>query len=80
MYDDTIFIVTSDNGVISKNHGGITMAEMETPFIIAGKNIRNGGEMKASMMQYDVASTMAYILGVEQPQVWIGRPMTEVFR
>ena len=80
MYDDTIFIVTSDHGGIHKNHGGITMAEMETPFIIAGKNIRNGGEMKASMMQYDVASTMAYILGVEQPQVWIGRPMTEVFR
>ena len=33
-----------------------------------------------SMMQYDVASTIAYIFGLRQPQVWIGRPMTQVFR
>lgn len=31
------------------------------------------------MMQYDVASTMAELLGVKQPQVWIGRPMIQVF-
>ena len=27
------------------------------------------------MMQFDVASTIAYIFKLEQPQVWIGRPM-----
>ena len=32
------------------------------------------------LMQYDVASTIAYIFGLRQPQVWIGRPMTRVFR
>lgn len=40
MYDDTIFIITSDHGGIKKGHGGKTMAEMQTPFIIAGKNIK----------------------------------------
>lgn len=78
--DETIFIVTSDHGGIGKGHGGITMQEMETPFIIAGKNIKAGGEFEESMMQYDVASTMAYILGIKQPQVWIGRPMLQVFK
>lgn len=77
--DDTIFIITSDHGGIGTGHGGITMQEMETPFIIAGKGIRQGGEMTESMMQYDVASTIARILDLQQPQVWIGRPMTEVF-
>lgn len=77
--DDTVFIITSDHGGTGKGHGGITMEEMETPFIIAGKNIRKGGEMSESMMQYDVASTIARILALDQPQVWIGRPMTEVF-
>lgn len=77
--DDTIFIVTSDHGGTGTGHGGITMQEMETPFIIAGKGIRQGGEMTESMMQYDVASTIARILALRQPQVWIGRPMTEVF-
>ena len=37
--DNTIFILTSDHGGIKKGHGGKTMQEMETPFIIAGKNI-----------------------------------------
>lgn len=80
MTDETVFIVTSDHGGINKGHGGIKPAEMDTPFIIAGKGIKRGGEFKESMMQYDVASTMAYILDVDQPQVWIGRPMKQVFK
>lgn len=79
MIDNTVFIVTSDHGGIEKGHGGKTMQEMETPFIICGAGIKKGGEFTESMMQYDVASTMAALLGVEQPQVWIGRPMTQVF-
>ena len=80
MLDETIFIVTADHGGINKGHGGKTMREMETPFIISGKNIKKGHEIKASMMQFDVASTVAAIFGLKQPQVWIGRPMTEVFK
>lgn len=80
MWDDTIFIITSDHGGIEKNHGGITMQEMETPFVIFGKGIKSEGkEFRESMMQFDVASTIAYALGLEQPQVWIGRPMVQVF-
>ena len=40
--DDTIFILTADHGGIDKGHGGKTMQEMETPFIISGKNIKKG--------------------------------------
>ena len=80
MYDDTIFIITSDHGGIKKGHGGKTMAEMQTPFIIAGKNIKKAGEFQESMVQYDVAATMAYIFGLEQPQVWTGRAMKQVFK
>ena len=79
MTDETIFIITSDHGGIGQGHGGITMQEMETPFIIAGKGVKAGGEFQESMMQYDVAATMAYIFALQQPQVWIGRPMTQVF-
>lgn len=79
MLDETIFIITSDHGGINKGHGGKTMLEMETPFIIAGKGIRQGGEFQESMVQYDVAATIAYIFGLQQPQVWTGRPMTQVF-
>lgn len=80
MADQTVFILTSDHGGTGKGHGGITMAEMETPFIIAGKGVKAGGEFPESMMQYDVAATIAYLLGVPQPQAWTGRPMKQVFK
>lgn len=80
IYDNSIIIVTADHGGINKGHGGKTMQEMETPFIIAGKNVKKGGAFDESMMQFDCASTVASIFGLEQPQVWIGRPMTQVFK
>lgn len=79
IYDNSIIIVTSDHGGIGYNHGGKSMTEMETPFIIAGKNIRKGGAFEESMMQFDCASTIAAIFGLPQPQAWIGRPMMQVF-
>lgn len=80
MLDETIFIVTADHGGIEKGHGGKTMQEMETAFIISGKGIKKGYNFEESMMQFDVASTIAYMFGLKQPQVWIGRPMVQVFK
>lgn len=78
-YDDTIFLMTADHGGTGKGHGGITLAEMEIPFIIAGRGVRRGGAFSERMMQYDTAATLAYIFGLAQPQAWTGRPMTHVF-
>ena len=80
IYDDTVFIVTADHGGIERRHGSISLNEMETPFIIAGKNIRKGGEFTESMMQYDVAATISEIFNLERPQVWTGRPIMSVFK
>lgn len=80
MLNETIFIVTADHGGINKGHGGKSMQEMQTPFIISGKNVKKGNKFNESMMQFDCASTIAYIFGLKQPQVWIGRPMIQVFK
>jgi predicted AlkP superfamily pyrophosphatase or phosphodiesterase len=77
--DDTIFIITSDHGGHDNTHGTQSMLDMETPFIIYGKDIKRNHEIQSSMMQFDVAATIAYIFNLKQPQVWIGRPMKEVF-
>lgn len=61
IYENSIIIVTADHGGINKGHGGKTMEEMETPFIIAGKNIKKGGAFEESMMQFDCASTIASV-------------------
>lgn len=77
--DETVIIVTSDHGGIDKGHGGKTMKEMERPLIFYGKGIKKGHKISESTMIYDIASTIAYMLEVEQPQVWIGRPVMSVF-
>lgn len=80
IYDDTVIIVTADHGGIKKGHGKISLNEMETPFVIAGKGIRKGVEFEESMVQYDVAATVAEVFRLKRPQVWTGRPVMSVFR
>ncbi len=80
IFENTIFIVSSDHGGTGKNHGGKSLAEMETPFIVFGPNIKKGYEISESVMQYDIAATIAYIFGLKTPQAWIGRPVLSVFK
>ena len=80
IYDNTIFIITSDHGGINKGHGGMTLEEMETPFVVCGKNIRKGYVMKDPMMQFDTAATIAYMFNAKLPKCWRGQPMKEIFR
>lgn len=79
IYDDSIIIVTSDHGGIETDHGGWDLNELETPFIIAGKNVKKGGKFSECMMQYDVAATIAEIFALDTPQVWTSKSMSQVF-
>lgn len=36
-------------------------------------------EIPESTMVYDIGSTIGYMFGVNQPQVWIGRPIKSIF-
>ncbi len=80
IYDDTIFVYSSDHGGSDKGHGQLNMLHLETPFILYGKNIRKGYVLEYPMMQYDLPATLAYALGVQIPKEWRGRPMTEMFQ
>lgn len=78
--DKSVIILTSDHGGIDHGHGGRTMMEMETPLIIYGKGVKKGYCFDdLSVMEYDVASTMASLLGLKQPQPWFGRSLDQVF-
>ena len=79
MIDEAIVFFTADHGGIGKGHGSISMAEMETPFVVWGKGIARGHEIQESVMVFDTAPTVGYIFSIEQPQVWIGRPVMSVF-
>ncbi|MDE6652414.1 MAG: alkaline phosphatase [Paramuribaculum sp.] len=77
IFDDTVFIITADHGGTGKGHGGKNLAEMNTPLIMSGPGIKQAGELKGAYMQYDVTATMATLLGLTQPQSWVGRPIVE---
>jgi predicted AlkP superfamily pyrophosphatase or phosphodiesterase len=80
IFDDTIFVFSSDHGGSGKGHGQLQMLHLETPFVLYGKNIRKGYVLDFPMMQYDLPATLAYALGVQIPKQWRGRPMTEMFQ
>jgi len=79
MMEDTVILFSSDHGGINKGHGGKTLAEVEIPWIIFGKNIPSNGELNSSIVTYDTAATIAYLLGLETPDFWRGKPIIEIF-
>ncbi len=79
IHDETIFILTSDHGGIEKGHGGKTLQELRTPFLIWGKGVKASYQLSKNMAQYDVAPTLALLLGITPPQVWTGKALAELF-
>ena len=80
IFDDTIFVFSSDHGGSDKGHGQLQMLHLETPFVLYGKHIRKGHVLEYPMMQYDLPATLAYALGLQIPPQWRGRPMVEMFQ
>jgi len=72
---NTVVLFTADHGGINKGHGLISMNEMQIPWIIKGPRIQKNKELTESIMTFDTAATLADLLKLERPQVWIGRPV-----
>ena len=75
--ESTLVLFTADHGGINKGHGLITMNEMQIPWIIKGPGIKKDHELSQSIMTFDTAATIAELLKLNAPQVWIGRPVKE---
>ena len=80
IYDDSIIIVTGDHGGHEQGHGTLAMEDMESPFVVFGKNVQSGYLIEEPVVQYDIAATIAYILGLETPVAWRGKPVLSVFK
>lgn len=80
IWDDTIIVVSTDHGGMGRGHGKFSVEELEGPFIISGRKVRDDYEITTPMMQYDLTAIMAYALGLDIPQWWIGRPFKSIFK
>ena len=78
LQEDTVVIFSSDHGGTGKGHGDKLMEHMEVPFLIYGKNVKPG-EIADVVVHYDLAATVAWILGAKAPQAWRGLPVKSAF-
>jgi len=79
IYANTTIIIVSDHGGIEYGHGGETMLELETPFIISGPSIKKNVVLEKPNDLANTSPTIAFILGLKIPYEWTGRVFQEVF-
>jgi len=73
-------VMSSDHGGTGKHHGEFTILELETPFIVSGRKIRQNFEFPMTIMQYDTPAIIADILGLKIPEDWRGRPVKQIYK
>lgn len=78
LMENTIIIFTADHGGNRKSHGGKTLKEVQIPWIVYGKGISKQGEMNNIIVTYDTGATIAFLLGLETPEFWRGKPVREI--
>jgi len=79
IYDSTVFVFSADHGGSFKGHGLNTSKHRKIPLVFYGAGIKKGYVIPFSTDIYDIAPSMATILGLQVPQEWIGRPIFEIF-
>lgn len=75
IYDKTLFIVTGGGRVDSEGAAG----DMRFPLVFFGAGVKGGRKIGGSPGQEDIAPTVAYVFGLDRPEVWAGTPLTGVF-
>lgn len=80
MMENTMIVITSDHGGIKTGHGGKTMDEMQVPVVYYGAGVKRGYIIDKSLMIYDVTATIGQYLNIDQPEIWLSRPVQSIFK
>jgi len=78
--EETIIMLSSDHGGVDKGHGGKSLEEIYIPWVISGPGVKVNHEIKDLIMTYDTGATIAWILGLDIPQSWRGKPVLDSFK
>ncbi|HLF14689.1 MAG TPA: alkaline phosphatase family protein [Bacteroidota bacterium] len=79
LFDSLLFFVITDHGGVGHGHGGESMDEIEVPWIVSGPGTLVNRMLVKPNNSLNTASTVAWALGLRQPDSWIGRPVLEAF-
>jgi arylsulfatase A-like enzyme len=76
--DAYTLIVTADHGGHGQDHGSDDPQDVTIPWIVWGRGVRSG-ELSAPIRTMDTASTVLWLLGLDEPTDWAGSPVTQAF-
>jgi predicted AlkP superfamily pyrophosphatase or phosphodiesterase len=71
-------IVTADHGGHGKRHGTADPRDMTIPWIVWGQGVQPGDTL-TGIHTMDTAATALWLLGVDAPLSWTGRPVMGAF-
>jgi predicted AlkP superfamily pyrophosphatase or phosphodiesterase len=71
--------VTNAEGATKGTHGSSKPEDVEIPWVVWGKGVRKNFNITASVVTYDTSATALWLLGVEIPETFWGRPVTSAF-
>ncbi|MES2653101.1 MAG: alkaline phosphatase [Bacteroidota bacterium] len=82
LYEDTYFLLITDHGGIEKGHGGVSINEMQIPWAITGKRIKNLGVADGFFSSNKNTSlVLSKIFGLKNiPKSWTGSAPKEIFK
>lgn len=78
IFNDTMFIITSDHGGHDSTHGTDLPEDMTIPWIISGPQVVPG-VLQTPIYIMDTAATIAFALGLPMQPEWDGSPVYEAF-
>jgi predicted AlkP superfamily pyrophosphatase or phosphodiesterase len=72
-------IVTADHGGHGRDHGSDRLEDVTIPWIAWGRAVKPGLLDASVVRTMDTASTVLWLLGVDEPADWAGSPVTGAF-
>jgi arylsulfatase A-like enzyme len=71
-------IVTADHGGHDRDHGSDDPRDMTIPWIAWGRGVSRG-PLNAPVRTMDTAATVVWLLGLDEPEGWVGAPIVDAF-
>ena len=72
-------ILTADHGGHNKSHGSTDPVDMTIPWIVWGAGVQPGDTL-SGIRTMDTAATALWMLGLEPPATFVGRPLVHAFQ
>jgi hypothetical protein len=72
-------LLTADHGGHGRTHGSADSLDVTIPWAAWGARVAAGGPLPPGIRTMDTAATALWLLGVDVPAEWAGRPVTAAF-